>query len=78
MGMNEMGAIAVFVDENAVEVEWSAFELGNDVAYVFLDGVLERLFQVEEPVIIGDGVPAVIVVRPFVTEHFVVMMMPPL
>jgi len=78
MGVNEMGAIAVFVDENAVKVEGVSFELGNDVAYVFLDGVLERLFQVEEPVIIGDGVPAVIVVRPFVTEHFVVMMMPPL
>ena len=78
MGVNEMGAVAVFVDQDAVKVEWGAFELGNDVAYVFLDGVLNCSFQVEEPVIIGNRIPAIIAVGPFVTEHFVVVMMPTL
>ena len=78
MGVNEMVAIAVFIDEDTVKVGGIAFELGNDVAHILLDGILERLFQVEEPVLIGDGVPTVIAVGPFVTEHFIVVMMPPL
>lgn len=42
------------------------------------DGVLQRLFQVEEPILIRDGVPAVIGGEPCGAKHFVVVMVPPL
>jgi hypothetical protein len=78
MGVNEVVSIAVFVDENTVEMKGVSFELRNDIAYVFLNGILGVCLEIKKPFVIGDGIPAVIVVLPFVAEHLVVMMMPTL
>ena len=78
MGVNKVVSIAVFVDENTVELKGVSFELRNDVAYIFLNGIMCILLKFNEPVVIRDRIPAIIVVLPFVAEHLVVTMMPSL